>query len=303
MKKKPLYSGQDKHPANPLWIEEVQKTSEIPGWKENLLTRVNATLSSFGGRILKKIGFRIDEVQLQYDAPILAFFSFLSQDDPEKVAWVQFRTWDPFTKKPGTRTLRFSPETACLMVLVRSPHQDGSYDWYLLARKKYQFGVQEHFIEFSRGWLPDIPASQAGWFLLDRDYPGLRNLAKKINHRQLDEVWENTAEFTNKISYHVIVVTLDKPLNKEQLKKLLVKERLKKEWEEGYDQLDETDLVQEPKVFDLEEAASLLNSHLVGNAKKPLFGENYSLSCWSRFLAICGKRFPHLLPDECFLSE
>lgn len=304
MSQRNLFPGQNKHPGNTLWREEVAKTSQIPGWQEKLLERINGVLSSFGGRI-RRVGYCIDEVQIQHDVPIASFFSFQSL----RLAWVQFNTWDPFSKKPGTRVLRFSEDTAALMLLVRSPKENGEYDWYLLARKKYQFGTGEHFVEFSRGWVPGCQANEMGWYLLDRDFPGLRSLAKGIYHTQLGEaVWENTAEFNNKTSYHLIVVTLAKPTTKEELRDILVRERVKKEYQgvHGYsdlDRFDGDDLVSEPMVFDLEKAAMYLNEHLTGKPEKPFFGEAYSLSCWTRFLALCGKRFGHLAPQKCEIPD
>lgn len=301
MGKRNLFPGQDKHPGNSLWLEEVKKTSQVPGWKEKLITRVNGVLSSFGGR-LRRIGYRINEIQIQHDVPIASFFSFL----PLKIAWVQFNTWDPFTKKPGTRVLRFSDDTASLIGLVKSPKEDGGYDWYLLARKKYQFGVQDQFVEFSRGWVPGNLPNEMGWAILDRDYPGLRDIAAKMYHTQLGkEVWENTAEFTNKISHHLIIITLKTSMTKEELKEKVVVKRLEQEYKEvpGYpdpSHFNERDLVSEPMVFDLDEAAKLLNVHLVvkDEVRQPIYGENYSISCWTRFLSLYGGQFPHLMPKS-----
>lgn len=288
-----------KHRGSSSWLKEVKKTSGSPGWKGELLDRVNSYLSGFTGE-LRNVGVRINQVQIQYESPIASFFSF----NPLKVAWVQFRTYGPFKKEEGIRAVRFSGDTAALMVLVRSPKKNGDYDWYLLARSKYQFAAGEHFIEFSRGWTPDAPASEAGWYLFDRDFPGLRGRGK-IFHTQLgSSVWENNAEFTSKISYHLVVVTLNEPLTKQEIKKFLVDQRIVKEYE-GYPEyknvkLDEKDLVSEPMVFDLAQAADYLNAHLTSeDPKESLFGENFSLSCWTRFLALCGSKFPDLAPIKC----
>ena len=303
---KNLYPGQDKHRGNPLFLEEVKKTMQNPRWKEELLSRVNNFLRSYTGKI-RQVGSRINEVQLRYDFPIASFFSF----QPLKAAWIQFNVWEPFSKKDGTRVLRFSEPTGCLMMLIRSPKESGDWNWYLLARKKYQFGVGSHIVEFTRGWVTRNKPNEMGWALMDRDYPGLRdaNFVAGIFHTMLgNEVWENTAEFTNKTSYHVVVVTLAKSMTKEELKNLLVREKLKREYEgvQGYanlGRLDETDLVSEPMVFELVKAAEYLNAHLTGKTVKPFFGEAYSLACWSRFLAVCGKRFSYLMPNTCELPE
>lgn len=306
MANKNLYPGQHKHKGNPLFYEEVKKTQQIANWKDELLSRVNNFLASYAGQI-RQVGARINEIQMQFDFPIASFFSF----QPLKAAWVQFNVWEPFSRKPGTRVLRFSEPTGCLMTLVRSPTEDGGWDWYLLSRRKYQFGIGNQIIEFSRGWVTGNEPNEMGWALMDRDYPGLKgaDFVSGIHHTMLgSEVWENTAELTNKTSYHIVVVSLARSITKEELKNILVRYKLKKEYDgiPGYsniDLLDEGDLVSEPMVFELEEAAQYLNTHLTGKAEKPFFGEAYSLSCWSRFLAVCGKRFSHLMPDSCKLPE
>lgn len=303
MGKKNLYPGQDRHPGNDLFLEEVRRTRDKAQWKEELLGRVNAELAPFGGS-RSKVGHRIDEVQIQqrFSTNTKIIFEDLG------IAWVQFNTYDPYTKKPAYRTLRFSPDPGCLMLLVRSPKDDGDYDWYLLARKKYQFGAEKHLIEFSRGWIPDCQPNEMGWDLMDRDFPGLRDIAINIHHTQLGSApWENTAEFANKISYHIIVVTLAKPMTKEELKKRLVQVRIRYEYEgkPGYSNLDrlaKNDLVSEPMVFDLEEAAGYLNAHLTDDpeATDVFFNEDFSRACWTAFLSTCGwKHFPHLMPETC----
>ena len=309
MKKRNSYPGQHKHPTNPLWQKEVKKTKNILDWKKLLLSKINGAIPTLGRKV-RNVGFRLPEVQIQHDVPIASFFSFdpLDSNSRPKAMWVQFNVWEPFTKEPGKRTLRFSEDTASLMVLVRTPKENGDWDWYLLSRKKYHFGVGDQFVEFSRGWIPGCKPSDMGWSILDRDYPGLRNQAKNIYHTMLgNEVWENTAEFTNKISYQLVVVTLSTPVTKKELKGLLVHEKLKKEYEsrpgsDNLSQYDETDLVSEPMVFEIEEAARYLNAHLTAEKDaKPFFGEAYSQACWTRFIATCGNKFPHLVPDRCML--
>lgn len=299
-----LYPGQNKHPGNPLYLEEVRKTRLIPKWKEELLSRANNFLGFYAGMI-RQVGFRISEVQLQYDSPIDAFVSF----QPLKAAWAKLNVWEPFTRKPGTRMIRFSEPTGTLMLLVRSPKDNGDWDWYLLCRKKYQFGAGGHIVEFTRGWVLGNKPNEMGWALLDRDYPGLNgaDFVKGIKHTMLgSEVWENTAEFTNKTSDHIIVVTLSRAITKEELKKILVREKLNNEYDNvrGYshiDHFDETDLVSEPMVFALEEAAVLINAHLTNDPTKgDYFKEKFSRDTWRGFLATCGwKHFPHLMPETC----
>lgn len=309
MSKQKLYRGQNKHPTNSIWKREVKKTRQIPGWKNKLLNRLNSQFAPFSGRI-KQLGTRINQIGINYDTPFSALFSFVSPDGKLKVFWTQLKTWEPYTKEQGERSLRVSSDTACLMVLVKTPREGGGFDWYLLSRKKYQLGVQNHFIEFSRGWVNGTPREDAGWFLFDRDYPGFRDggaeFVETIYETPLgQEVWENTADFTNKISYHLMVVVLRKPMTKEELKDILVKSSIQKQYEnlDGYPDLsilDKDDLVSEPMVHNIEEAAKLLNAHVEENPEeiKPMFGEDYSVKCFNRFLLLFRSQFAHLLPKE-----
>ncbi len=306
MGQKNLFPGEDKHRGSSEWRKEVKQTRQIPDWEQKLLERVNGIVPSLTGNV-RKVGSRIDEVQVQYDRPISAFYGFQNLD----IAWVQLNVWEAFTKTAGVRTLRFSPDTASLMVLVRSPKEEGNedYDWFLLARKKYQIGVGAHFVEFSRGWAQQGPKNNAGWNLFDRDFPGLRDpdLVEGLFHTQLgSEIWENTAEFINKTSKHLVLVTLKKPMQKLELEEFLVREKVKKEYKDreypNLETLGKDDLMSRPMVFELEEAANLLNAHLTEEDPKiPYFGETFSLSCWSQFLATCGHKFPGLAPNTCKL--
>lgn len=308
---RPLFPGQHKHPGSQGWLEEIEQTRKVHGWKEVLFSRVGALLGEWG-RDLKRIGYRINETQIQFKFPIGSMFSF----KPLRVMFVQFNVWEPITKRPGTRVVRFGPNTASLMVLVRVLKSDGGDEWYLLARKKYQFAAQEHFVEFSRGYLPGKMDSDMGWALLDRDFPGFRvngqlqESVENIRHTQLGRgVKENTAEYNNSAFSHLIVVTLSRHLSKDELKDLLVKASLEKEYGGNSDypdpgKLDGSDLVCEPMVFELSEAARLLNAHLEegGEVRSPFFGEQYSLDCWMKFLALFGWQFPDAAPKRSVLE-
>lgn len=301
------FRGAQKHrKPNPLWLDEMEETNQISNWKEELLGRINRRLSTALGEI-KNVGHHIGAIQFQYDNPIERITEYLKL----KIAWVTFNVWNPYTKEAGERTLRFGPDTAGLMVLVRSPKKtgDGEFDWYLLSRSKYQLAVQNHFVEISRGW-------DDGWFLLDRDFPGLHNKGKRaecvksIRHIQMGApILENTAEFMNDTSDHLIVVTLAKPMTKEELKEMLVRARIEKEYGENDNYpdlsiLDGSDLLSKPMVFDLEEAAKHLNGHVTGKEDRTsMFGETFSVRVWTHFLSLYGKEFPDLQPQTTPLSE
>ena len=301
-----------RHQGSEGWREEIEKTRRVPHWKDELLSRAGALLGEWG-RDVRRIGYKINETQIQHEFPISSLFSF----KPLHVLFVQFNTWEPITKKPGTRVVRFGPNTACLMVLVKNPLESGEgYEWLLLARRKYQFAAgQQHFTEFSRGFTPGKMDSDQGCHLFDRDFPGFRvngqgaDFVENVFHTQLGRgVFENTGEYNNKASKHLIVVTLKRHLSKDELKAVLVAGRLEAEYRDNPDypdlsELDGRDLVSEPMVFELTEAAKLLNAHLEGDkeACETQFGEVYSLSCWEHFLTLYGHQFPDITPKECTL--
>lgn len=321
------YRGQGKHPTNPLWQAELALTKEwtvqqkgVPvaqrePWADVLLRRINTTLSSFHGEV-KDVGRHIGAVQFQWKNPINSYLYY----EPLNLAWVQFNTWDAFTKNPGTRTIRFGPDIGSVMVLVRSPKSTESdeYDWYLLARNKYQPAMQARFAEFSRGWDTEGHPNNIGWALFDRDFPGFKDengegadFVAGIRLIELGKsVPENTAEFINNITYHLIVVTLAKPMSAYELKGILVLNRKQREYENkpGYEDLtilDESDLTSEPMVLPIESAAKHLNGHLTKSedARPTMLGENFSISCWARFLALYGSEFPDITPKTVSLAQ
>lgn len=279
---------------HPDWRAEKELTQGKQGWKEEILNTVKAYL-----RLAKaeswadKVGFKKNEVQIQFNDPVLQVLKYV----PLGLMWVQFNTWDSQTKNPATRVVRFGPDVASLMVLVKSGNK-----MYLLARRKYQFAGKDSFTEFSRGWIEGAMKDDQGWKLLERDFPGLKGnpLVSSITERQMGSpVWENNAEYANKISHHLIVVTLNKEMGKNELEKLLVEAKLHQEYPDGsLENLGKEDLVSQPVVLEIEEAAKLLNAHLTGKETPlALFGERFSIDCWSRFLTLFGRQFPNLLPN------
>jgi len=279
------------------WENEKKLTQNMPKWKEQLLNRVVAILGDWG-QWADKVGFKLNETQIRYERPIDSYFSY----GPLDILWVRFNTYDPITKRPATRAVRFSPNTATLMVLLKVPQED-SWKWYLLARRKYQFAGKDHFTEFSRGWIKGVSDEDYGWKLFERDFPGLKNNPSvcSIHEEQMgSSVWENNAEFANKSSRHLIVVELKPGTDINQIRMDLVDAKLHQEFGSEYSQnLGEGDLVSKPIVYDLEEAAKLLNAHLIGMvAPFALFGEDFSLNCWLRFLTLYGGQFPSLLPNS-----
>lgn len=316
------FKGAEKHAkgVDQDWLEELAITRKIKGWESTLLSQINLRLKNFNGTV-ERVGRNIGDIQFQFDSPIKQVAEFVSKVNSKlSVAWVTFRTWDPITRKAGERTLRFGPDTACAMVLVRSPKPTGDgFDWYLLARSKYQLAVQNKFVEFSRGWdIGDHP-SDAGWTLLRRDFPGFTEgksgasgLVKSIKHLPLGgPVHENTAEFMNDTSDHLIVVTLSEPMDIETLRKLLIKAKIEQEYGEretaypDLSALEAEDLFSQPMVFTLEEAAKHLNANLTAEGTEPgsMFREVFTMRAWKHFLAVYGDEFPHVKPQAKPLSE
>lgn len=282
---------------HPDWEEEKRVTQNLPKWREQLLAQVAAMLGGWGSWA-EKVGFKTNEVQIQFCKPVDSLFSY----SPLDILWVRFNTYDAQTKRPATRTVRFSPNTAVLMVLVKVP-QGNSWKWYLLARRKYQFAGKDLFTEFSRGWVVNAIDNDQGWKLFERDFPGLKGNPEvaAISEQQMGSmVWENNAEYANKISQHLIVVEMRREVDKGELEKAMVDAKLHQEYGENFSEdLGGKDLSSHPVVIELTEAAMLLNAHLMrrSEAKLALFGEDYSLNAWARFLTLFGRQFPELLPD------
>jgi hypothetical protein len=226
--------------------------------------------------------------------------------EPLDLLWVQFNVLNPQTKRAGKQVVRFGPNTAVVMVLIKVPANDGTFVWYLLARRKYQFAAKDLFIEFSRGWVGD-GSDTPGMYLFKRDYPGLfgNQGVKSITEHEIGSpMWENNAQFSNMVSHHLVVVEMNGGMTHEALQKLLVEARLRQEYPvEKLEDLDGKDLVSYPMVWEISGAATLLNAIL--SARKglilALFGESFSVRCWSMFLALWGKQFPELLPEPAVL--
>lgn len=275
----------------------MQETEGIPDWKAKLLTRLAAALGQWGSWA-DKVGFNTNEMQIKFKNPIASMFAF----EPLDLLWVQFNVLDPQTKKSAKQVVRFGSDTAVVMTLVKVPHQ-GSFKWYMLARKKYQFAAKDLFFEVTRGWVPGAKNEDQGWKLFERDYPGLKGnpIVAGIREQMIgNPVWENNAQFSNKISYHLVVVELKSEVSGEDLEKLLVTEKLMQEYPgENLDNLTAKDLKSQPLVLELETAATHLNAHLTRKDKKLfLFGENYSGAIWAKFLSLWGYQFPHLMPER-----
>ncbi|MCX6704175.1 MAG: hypothetical protein NTZ07_01895 [Candidatus Woesebacteria bacterium] len=283
---------------HPDWEAEKGLTKDRPKWKEELLSRIGVILGEWGSWATR-VGFKTNETQIRFDKPIDSLFSY----SPLDVLWVRFNTWNPQTKRPATRAVRFGPDTATLMVLVKVS-EGNSFKWYLLARRKYQFAGKDLFTEFSRGWIKGAKNNDQGWRLFDRDFPGLKEnpLVVSIKEQQMGTpVWEDNAGNANKTTKHLIVVEMRPGASKDQIEQILVDAKLRQEYGDSYpEDIGEDDLVSRPVVIELSEAAKLLNAHVLNQegAKPALFGEEFSLACWERFLCLCGKQFPYLVPDS-----
>lgn len=281
----------------PFLAEEMRLTAGNPTWREDLLKEVGSSLGKWKGWATK-VGTGKNEMQIRFVEPIAAQFSFPNLN----LRWVQFRTLQAQTKHDTTQVVRFGPDTAVTMVLVKVPYQ-GSFKWLMLARRKYQFAGKDLFIEINRGWgSADVSDDQHGLEIFKRDYPGFaeQDIVKSVTHHLVGTpVWENNAQYANMISYHLVVVELKGEIGNEQLQKLLVEEKIKQEYPgEKLEDFEANDLVSCPIVFDLPDAARYLNAHLNGKPEKlAFFGENYSIAMWSRFLSLYGNQFPSVLPD------
>lgn len=278
---------------HPDWRAEKELTRNQPGWKKDLLSRVAALLGEWSSWA-DKVGFRTNEVQIQYKNPVDSYFSY----SPLGLLWVRFNTWDSQRKNPATRAVRFGPDTAILMVLVKIPNGK-SFEWYLLARKKYQFAGKDLFIEFSRGWIKKgTKIEDYGWKLFERDFPRLKespDVTSVYEERMGNLVWENNAELGNKISKHLIVLEMRPGTDIDQIRKNLADAKLHQEYgDDCPDFLDEDDLVSQPVVLAMDEAVNLMNAHVANEngARLALFGEDFSQRCWDRFLNLHGWQFP-----------
>lgn len=278
-------------------LAEMQDTEGVKDWKAKLLARLESALGQWG-KWADKVGFGINEMQIKFKQPIASMFAF----EPLDILWVQFNVLEPQTKKSAKQVVRFGSDTAVLMTLVKVPHQ-GTFKWYMLARKKYQFAAKDLFFECSRGWVANAKKEDQGWKLFERDYPGLKDsqLVSGITEQMIgNPVWENNAQFSNKIGYHLVVVEIAKEVSKDELEKLLVTKKLEQEYlGENTQGMTAKDLKSCPVVIELELAASHLNAHLEGSGDKLyLFGENYSLAIWPKFLSLWGWQFPNLMPTK-----
>lgn len=279
-------------------LAEMQDTEGTKNWKEELLTRLGSALGPWGNWA-KKVGTGKNEMQIRYKQPINSMFSF----GPLDLLWVQFNVLEPQTKEHGTQVVRFGPDTAVLMTLVKIPDKD-SFKWYMLARKKYQFAAGDLFFEESRGWIPNTNVENQGIGLLNRDFPGLKTspIVKAIDAQMIgSQVWENNSQQANKISYHLVVVELKEEISSQDLEKLLVSEKIRQEHQgKNLESVTAKDLRSQPTVLELEVAASYLNAHTFTGKKEDLFrfGENFSGNIWARFLGRHGWQFPTLMPEQ-----
>lgn len=278
-------------------LAEMQDTEGIRDWKQQLLARIGSALGPWKDWA-KKVGTGKNEMQIRYKKPIAGMFSF----DPLDLLWIQFNVLEPQTKEHGTQVVRFGPNTAVLMALVKVPHGD-SFKWYMLARKKYQFAAGDLFFEESRGWIPDA-GQQQGIGLLNRDFPGLQSseFVKRIDEQAIgNQVWENNSQYSNKISYHLIVVETKEKVDKEFLQAFLSEEKIKQDYNgKNLEGLTAKDLKSQPLVIEIEEAAKYLNAHTFTGEEEDSFrfGENFSGNIWARFLGRYGWQFPTLMPEH-----
>lgn len=285
-------------PLHPDWIAERALTRNKARWRDELLTRVGA-INNHSKEWATHVGSGVHQTQLQYDFPVSNFFSY-----PELgLVWAQLRVWEPNTKRPGTRVIRFGPDTGVLMVLIKVPNEKGSFDMFLLARRKYQLAGKGLFFEFARGWSPGSTKEDRGWKILEKDFPGVKDspLVASIKETKLGcPIWENNSELSNKITHHLVVVTLRDGVTIDNFKRMLVWERVKFEYlNENPMEFDSDFLTVNPIVLQLTMAAELLNNSLIEQEETSnLFGENFSISTWTRFLALHGWQFPEIQPER-----
>jgi len=285
------------HPKlHPDWGQLRESVKGKP-WKSALVTSLKAFLGFWGwGEWANIIGSGLKETEIDARNPIAGFFGF----EPLHLLWVQFNTFDQNTKKPSRRTVRFGPDDGVLLTLAKVP--DGnSFKWYLLARRKYQFGAKDLFFEFLRGWVPDSTNEDRGWKLLGRDLPGLKDspLVSSIFEQKITSpIWENTADQNNKITRHLIVVTFEEEISQSDLQKMLTDAKIQTEYPDEPN-VNAEFLTSHPLVIPLGEAAGMLNAYSELNGKDLYqFGEDFSVSTWALFLIRWGWQFPHLMPEK-----
>lgn len=285
-------------PLHSDWVSEREQTQNVGNWRTNLLSRIGA-LNNAAKDWADYVGHGIREIQIRFEQPVNAQFSFETQKEAPNLTWAQINVWEPNTKRQGTRVIRFAPDSGVLMALVKV-HTDTGFQFYLLFRQKYQFAGKAHFFEFPRGWVKS-DVKNRGKDILERDFPGVvgNPMVSDIQESMLGAtVWENNAEYSNKITHHLVVITLRKGVGIHQFKDMLIQERLKKEYPGKHGYSSEF-LTITPSLISLPEAAEALNSHLSDDPNLHyFFGENYSIETWTRFLAIHGKQFPDLVPAQ-----
>lgn len=288
---------------HPDWVHEREELANKANWREAILSVV-ADVVSKKGHSLSNVGSGVHEIQLRpvnledSMSPIVSMSSYFTLG----LTWLELAVWEANTKKPGTRMVRFGPDVGVVMTLVKVPNSDSTWTWYLVCRRKYQLAGSDLFFEFTRGWIKDATDEDRGRKLVERDYPGLTALAASVRVEHMGTpVWENNAEFANKISHDLVVITMTKHISKEDLQKLLVTERAKIEYPDSQEpeRIDGIWLTTCPWVMEIHEAGKFLNAHLEGTAEKlAFFGENYSMNAWGRFLSRWSWQFPDLVPAK-----
>jgi hypothetical protein len=285
-------------PLHPDWAAERNQTRNKGDWRKDLLTRI-AGISQWAAAWATWVGSGLHETQIRFDKPVNSLFSF----DQLDLVWVQFKVWEPNTKNPGTRVVRFGPDVGAIFCVVKVPREDGTFEYYCLARQKYQLGGKDLFFEFTRGWVPGSTSSDRGAKLLERDFPGISRspLVSEIKQKELGHpIFENNAEFCNLLTSHLMVITLAQGVSIDDFYTMLVTERARAEYENISPlELDPEFLKVKPVLMELGVAAKHLNAQLTGlQGKKAFFGENYSMGLWTRFLALHGWQFPELFPEK-----
>lgn len=278
------------------WIQLRESLKNKP-WQDQLLTGLKGFLGFWKwDKWASRVGSSLNQIEIDSRKPIESFFSF----DPLRHLFVKYNVFEPNTKNPGTRTVFYTGDTGVLMVLVKVPDGE-SFKWYLLARRKDQFAAKDLFFEFFRGYLDGSTAEDRGWRIFERDLSGLKDnplVASIYEQKMVNPVFEDNAFRVNKITRHLIVVTLNQAVGKDELQSMLVEARLKVEYPDESD-IDSKYLTSYPLVMELDEAAKILNSYSeLREENLAFFGENFSVTSWAMFLSRWGWQFPHLMPEK-----
>jgi len=296
------------HGGSDAWRQEKSKTSQKPGWEQDLLDRIHDRFP-LTEKWITQVGKRMDHVQIRFSDP----WEVLSEFPNPQITRVRWHVYRSISKEVSSIDMRISGDTGTLLILVRSPKSGGGYDEYIVCRRKFEPGANwAKVTEFERGYAsPDTKGVDIGWELFRR-HPGLekRDYIKSVWLTMLeDPMFENPADEINKHVCSLAVVTLSKPMSKDELQANLTAEKLEVEYAEKRAQypdlslLTEEDLVSAPVVITIQEVADEMNAHSNSEGKDWVFGDLFSKLCWKLFTSTFRDQYGQYLPVSRVIPE